>query len=114
MYPLLQNLPYRIGWIPIVGIGILPPLSIIYSIWILKRRNWTATQVEQANPKNTQTHSSTSIARIVGEPNIELALPGVGHLGFNSYGFSGIDTEIQHPENTLLVTDKALCFIYVR
>lgn len=112
-YPWLQKIPYGIGWLFIVGIGVLPPLSVIYNIWVLKRRNWTATQVEQASSRDKQTHFSEQITKLAGEPTIELALPGISHLGINSYGFPGWDTEIQHPENTLLVTNHALCFIYV-
>jgi hypothetical protein len=140
--PLLFVFTHRIfshsavfGLLFICFLGLLPPVIIFYNIVFLRRRNWAGSHIQQppvAPPPPVPQSPAASIvvpeagtqataqpsspAPTAPEPKVELAIPGIIKAGVTSYSsFGGAVTtpEVQHPENALLVTDQALCFIYV-
>lgn len=114
-------------------VGLLPLYIIFYNVRFLRRRKWTSPHIQQpqttsstpqiaapvisASPRNEiATPTQPDSTSLLPEPKLELAVPGIIKAGVVSYSYFGGATtkpEIQHPENALLVTDQALCFIYV-
>ncbi len=94
----------------VICFGVLPLLGIIFQFWVLRRRNWAASTVEK---ESSTINASQTQPASTSEPTLLLAISGVMVFGVQSYGVAGLNTEIQHPDNTLLVTDQGLNFIYV-
>ena len=96
----------------VVALGVTPLFVLTYNTWLLSRRNW----LEARPPQKKQTASTISqstLSWISVDAKLELAIPGIMKIGAASTVRDLAKGEISYPENTLLVTDKGLAFVYI-